>query len=957
MGAICANWLDAVCASLILKRQSARAPERQSARAPERQSARAPERQSARAPERQSAMTAPRARKQHRPSSPPDLLPSRRGGHPSPSTASAAGRRVSRACAARARALAPTLLALLGALALPAPAAAQTDAPTDFRAAAGDAQVTLAWKARALDSGVTRHEFRYKTDGDYPEDWTPIPNSAPDEANEDSFTVTMLTNEVAHTFELRAVNAAGEAGAAAEAGPVTPTPGICGRTQQVQDAIFQIVGLDNCAEVSAADLSRIQSLGLNSSEISSLRDGDFDGLSALTSLQLQTNSLSELPAAVFKGLSALTSLQLQTNSLSGLPEAVFDELTALTSLQLQTNSLSGLPADVFDGLTALSDLQLNDNSLSVLRADVFDGLTALETLHLHRNTLSGLPDGVFDGLTALDTLYLYRNELSDVQAGLFDGLTALKHLDLRYNSLSSLHEDIFDGLTALDTLKLDRNTLSGLPAGVFDEPTALQTLSLQFNSLSSLPEGVFDGLTALRFLFMQHNSLSDLPAGVFENLTMLETLKLVANPGGPFVPTANAGGDRRVAQAAAVTLDGSASGGGAWGTNVTYQWTETGGATVTLSGADTDSPSFTAPSSDAELVFTLTVTGKGVDDEQYTYTDTDTATVRVGDASTDATLSGLAVSGGGADLLTFASDTTTYTVMVANEVETLTFTPTKNDALAGVAYLDSDGNTLDDADTAEDGFQVPLAVGANAITVRVTAENGATVQDYTVTVTRAEALPAVTIAADHASFTAVLDQVTFTLTRTRDPAAALDVSVALTQDKDLVGSDHLAQTVTFRAGEATATLNIPAHFFRGNTVTGETALTATVEDGSGYVPGSQNTASTRIRVADPAVTASFEQAAYTFDEAAGDATLAVILRTATGVPVPHADIFLSINSEIITDGASPDDFEFSASVIRFVPSDFTADGTDFTARKEVTLAIVEDELNEPDEALTVILES
>ena len=1081
MGAICANWLDAVCASLILKRQS--------------------------------AMTAPRARKQHRPSSPPDLLPSRRAGHPSPSTASAAGRRVSRACAARARALAPTLLALLGALALPAPAAAQTetevlqatitvgasstqptwfgweggldgdgnpvsscgdfdspcaiddpnntalagealgwpghqryltlvrhdnaadggtlsfwftgtptslidplvdadyrarltfyvgaqsfdgevsgfestgnivsftstgltwasgdmhtvritltekavttppDAPTDFRAAAGDAQVALAWKARALDSGVTRHEFRYTTSADYPEDWTPIPNSAPDEANEDSFTVTMLTNEVAHTFELRAVNAAGEAGAAAEAGPVTPTPGICGRTQQVQDAIFQIVGLDNCAEVSAADLSRIQSLGLNSSEISSLRDGDFDGLSALTSLQLQTNSLSELPAAVFKGLSALTSLQLQTNSLSGLPEAVFDELTALTSLQLQTNSLSGLPADVFDGLTALSDLQLNDNSLSVLPADVFDGLTALETLHLNRNTLSGLPDGVFDGLTALDTLYLHRNELSDVQAGLFDGLTALKRLDLRYNSLSSLHEDIFDGLTALETLHLDRNTLSGLPAGVFDEPTALQTLYLQFNSLSSLPEGVFDGLTALKFLSLQFNSLSDLPAGIFENLTVLETLKLVANPGGPFVPTANAGGDRRVAQAAAVTLDGSASG-GAWGTNVTYQWTETGGATVTLSGADTDSPSFTAPSSDAELVFTLTVTGKGVDAEA-TYTDTDTATVRVGDASTDATLSGLAVSGGGADLLTFASDTTTYTVMVTNEVETLTFTPTKNDALAGVAYLDSDGNTLDDADTAEDGFQVPLEVGANAITVRVTAENGATVQDYTVTVTRAEALPAVTIAADHTSFTAVLDQVTFTLTRTGDTAEGLDVSVALTQDKDLIGSDDLAQTVAFRAGEDTATLNIYANLFAGSTVTGETTLTATVQDGTGYVPGSQATASTRIRVADPAVTASFEQAAYTFDEAAGDATVAVILRTATGVSVPHADIFLYISSEIITDGASPDDFEFSAGDIQFVPSDFTADGANFTARKEVTLAIVDDEVNEPDEALTMVLE-
>ena len=327
-----------------------------------------------------------------------------------------------------------------------------------------------------------------------------------------------------------------------------------------------------------------------------------------------------------------------------------------------------------------------------------------------------------------------------------------------------------------------------------------------------------------------------------------------------------------------------------------------------------------------------------------------------GTPSTDATLSGLTVTGGGSDLVTFVSGTTDYTAMVTNDVETLTFAPTNNDAGASVAYLDSDGNTLDDADTAA-GHQVPLSVGANAITVRVTAENG-TIQDYTVTVTRAEALQTVTIAADHESFTAVLDQVTFTLTRTGDLAQGLNVSVALTQDKDLIGSAHLAQTVTFRAGEATAPLSIYAYFFAGNTVTGETVLTATVQDGSGYVPGSPNTASTRIRVADPAVTASFEQAAYTFDEAAGDATLAVILRTATGVPVPHADIFFSINSDTITGGASPGgvDFENPAGSIQFVPSDFTADGMTFTARKEVTLAIVDDALDEPDEALTVILE-
>ena len=83
------------------------------------------------------------------------------------------------------------------------------DAPTEFTAGVGNTQVALAWKAPASDSGVTGHEFRHKTDGDYPETWTAIADSGPDETNEDSFTVTGLTNEVAHTFELHAVNTAG----------------------------------------------------------------------------------------------------------------------------------------------------------------------------------------------------------------------------------------------------------------------------------------------------------------------------------------------------------------------------------------------------------------------------------------------------------------------------------------------------------------------------------------------------------------------------------------------------------------------------------------------------------------------------------------------------------------------------------------------------------------------------
>ena len=96
------------------------------------------------------------------------------------------------------------------------------DEPTNFRATAGELQVALTWDAPASASGVTRHEYQYKTSGEYLDDWKQIADSAPGEANEASFTVTGLTGGTAYTFELRAVSAAGNS-TAAEDGPVTPS--------------------------------------------------------------------------------------------------------------------------------------------------------------------------------------------------------------------------------------------------------------------------------------------------------------------------------------------------------------------------------------------------------------------------------------------------------------------------------------------------------------------------------------------------------------------------------------------------------------------------------------------------------------------------------------------------------------------------------------------------------------
>ena len=241
-------------------------------------------------------------------------------------------------------------------------AATPPDAPTGFTATVGDAQVALAWKAARLYSGVTGHEFRYKTDGDYPEDWTAIAYSAPDEANENAFTVTGLTNEVAHTFELRAVNAAG-GGDAATAGPVTPTPGICGRTQKIQDAILaEISGVDDCAAVTVANLASITTFGnfgfgTFNQGITSLQKGDFAGLTSLTILNLGNNGLTSLPEGIFSGLAELADLNLSSNQLESLPEGAFDGLVKLEQISLSSNRLTGgVPEGAFSGLTALQIL-------------------------------------------------------------------------------------------------------------------------------------------------------------------------------------------------------------------------------------------------------------------------------------------------------------------------------------------------------------------------------------------------------------------------------------------------------------------------------------------------------------------------------------------------------------------------------------------------------------------------
>ena len=96
-------------------------------------------------------------------------------------------------------------------------------------------------------------------------------------------------------------------------------------------------------------------------------------------------------------------------------------------------------------------------------------------------------------------------------------------------------------------------------------------------------------------------------------------------------------------------------------------------------------------------------------------------------SSDDATLKALAVSP--VDMAGFSADVLSHQIGVANEVSQVTVTPYLNNE---AATIDIDGSAV----SSGSGHAVPLAEGRNVITITVTAQDGTTTREYTVTADR-----------------------------------------------------------------------------------------------------------------------------------------------------------------------------------------------------------------------------
>ena len=143
-----------------------------------------------------------------------------------------------------------------------------------------------------------------------------------------------------------------------------------------------------------SELTSLTELVLDTSGVTSLPADAFSGLSAVTRINLAGNHLGALPANLFSGLASLLNLEMGNAGITLLPAGLFSGLSELERINLSGNELTSLAAGQFSGLSKLEDLYLSFNQLTStsLPEGVFSGLTALRLLRLHGNPDDGSPD-------------------------------------------------------------------------------------------------------------------------------------------------------------------------------------------------------------------------------------------------------------------------------------------------------------------------------------------------------------------------------------------------------------------------------------------------------------------------------------------------------------------------------------------------------------------------------------
>ncbi|WP_224361930.1 myxosortase-dependent M36 family metallopeptidase [Hyalangium versicolor] len=374
-------------------------------------------------------------------------------------------------------------------------------------------------------------------------------------------------------------------------------------------------------------------------------------------------------------------------------------------------------------------------------------------------------------------------------------------------------------------------------------------------------------------------------------------------------PNVNAGVDLFAKSGSSVTLYGSAS--DPENDTIAYAWTQdpTDANPVTLVGANTANPSFTAPTvtADAVLHFTLTATANGLSS-----TDTVTVTVQPGSTPTDHA----PVVTAGPDQTVSAGITVTLGGFAADaDGDAITYAWTQD---AG----DSTQVTLSAANVATPTFTAPNVDTVLHFTLTVTA-NGKTASDTVAITTHASSSPTdhdpvVTAGPDqtaNAGTTVTLggfaadadgDAITYAWTQNAGDSTQVTLSAANTAAPTFTAPNadtvlHFTLTVTANGKTASDTVAITTH-----------ASSSPTDHDPVVTAGPDQTANagTTVTLGGFAADADGDTITYAWTQDAGDSTQVTLSAANTAAPTftaPNADTVLHFTLTVTANGKTASD--------------------------------------------------
>ena len=466
------------------------------------------------------------------------------------------------------------------------------------------------------------------------------------------------------------------------------------------------------------------------------------------------------------------SLSLANKALTGtisMPASLVQAggLSNLTFLLISGGRMSGGIPSELGNLSNLETLNLSNDQLSGEIPSELGSLSNLEELFLHNNRLSGGIPSELGSLSSLDSLLLVNNQ--------FSGCIPAALRDVEYNDLDELGLSYCDDATSTPTptpttapTPTSTPVVGKLPTD--DPPLNFRVTGFGADHIGLAWETPYNrGITNYVLHRYEHNGTEFVSSQLSEdgnvsggggatlasqNLTpdTLYRYDLTLRNDSDFVIIQEFLQVRTRATSAPPEQsdDASLSALALSGVEFDTQFSTTSYRYSGSVTSDTTQTTVTAAPSDAAASYAVKLGGT-VDDDGVIdlvpgrnvitvhVTAKDGVTTRIytvvvsraklaNDLSSNASLRSLSLRG--VDIGTFDSGTNSYSAQVAHEVSETTVTVMRGDVEASHEIrldgaLDADG-------------VLPLNVGENVITVKVTAEDGETTHTYTVTITRAE---------------------------------------------------------------------------------------------------------------------------------------------------------------------------------------------------------------------------